>query len=204
VVTAVDAGPPPTITVDILGDAPIRYLTTLTPAVNDVVWLVQNDSDAVAVGVLASAAAAALLPQEDFETANDTSTSTTYVGGTTHGIAFVGPPSGIVRVTFEGWIGSNSVVIGMATPASRMSDHVRTGATIGSGSDELPAADDRSIPYFNPITAAGFKYTFGSYTHLVTGLTAGSDYNVVTVFKDVTTAASAAVNDRRIVVDPVT
>jgi hypothetical protein len=85
-----------------------------------------------------------------------------------------------------------------------MSDHVRTGATIGSGSDVLTPSDDRSIPYLNPSTAAGFKYSFGSYgPHLVTGLTPGSDYNVVSVFKDVTTAASAAVNDRRIVVDPV-
>ncbi|HEY9414316.1 MAG TPA: hypothetical protein VIQ30_06130 [Pseudonocardia sp.] len=138
---------------------------------------------------------------EDFEGANDTSTSTTYIPGTIHGVAFVAPPSGQVRVSFSGWIGSNAVAGGVVQ-AAFMSDYVRLGTTIGSGADVMTPTDDRAIFYSLTNTTAGFKYEHSSMRHLVTGLAAGSSYNVTTVFRSAV-AASAAVNKRWILVEPV-
>jgi hypothetical protein len=140
---------------------------------------------------------------ENFTTANDTSTSGTYTPGTVHGVAFVAPPSGVVLIAFGGQLGSNSVVAPNTTPASRMSDYVRTGATVGSGTDVMTPLDDRSLAFFNYSTAAGFKYSqVGDLVHRLAGLTPGASYNVTTVFKDVTGGSSAAVNDRRVTVVP--
>jgi hypothetical protein len=151
---------------------------------------------------LLNTAMSSLRPQEHFQTANDT-TSAGYVGGTQNGIAFTAPPSGQVKVGFGGHLGSNSVVLSTSTPASRMSDHVRNGLTIGSGSDVMAADDERSLPFFNFNAGAGFKYGWVWMEHLVTGLTPGNNYNVVTVFKEITGGATAAVDNRRLVVTPV-
>ncbi|MEO3929956.1 hypothetical protein ABGB07_39815 [Micromonosporaceae bacterium B7E4] len=141
-------------------------------------------------------------PGEAYQGANDTSALGTYVAGTTHGLAFVAPASGRVEITFSGWVGSSAVIVSTTTPRTLMSDHVRTGGTIGSGADVMAANDDRAIPYFVASSTAGFKYIFGQLTHLVTGLTPGNSYNVVTVFRDNGGGASAAVNKRRLVVTP--
>ena len=178
---------------------PCRFLEAYEPTVGDVVELLLVGGDPIILGRLARQTWA---PVEHFQSANDTTTSTSYVGGTTHGVSFVAPPSGIVVVSFGGHIGSNSVVVSFAVPASRLSDRLLEGDVVGSGSTFWGADDDRSIPFFTPTATAGFKYGFGSLTHLFGGLTPGEPYNATTVFKDVTTAANAAVNDRWIVVDP--
>jgi hypothetical protein len=55
IVSAVDAGPPPSVTLDMDGaeTGPIRYLDSLAPVVGDTVWLLANDSDKTVVGKLA-------------------------------------------------------------------------------------------------------------------------------------------------------
>lgn len=133
----------------------------------------------------------------DAETANDTSTSTSYVAGTTHGQSFTAPTSGAVWITFGGLIGSNSGTLGLR---AHMSDHVRTGATIGSGTDVLVSADERSGKYYNHSTTAAFRYVPCSIKHKLTGLTPGSTYNVVTVFRAI--SDTAAVDDRFVGVEP--
>ncbi|MEO3930923.1 hypothetical protein ABGB07_44840 [Micromonosporaceae bacterium B7E4] len=141
-------------------------------------------------------------PGEAYQGANDTSAAGTYTSGTTHGLSFTAPASGRVEVTFSGWVGSSAVIASTTTPRTYMSDHVRSGGVIGSGTDVLAADDDRAIPYFVANTTAGFKYIFGQLTHLVTGLTPGNSYNVVTVFRENGGGASAAINKRRLVVKP--
>lgn len=134
----------------------------------------------------------------DFETANDTSTSLTYVAGTTHGVAFVAPTSGAVWISFGGLVGSNTGTLGVR---AAMSDYVRTGSAVGSGTDVLTAADDRAIKYYNASTTAAFRYEYGSVSHKLDGLTPGSSYNVTTVFRAVT-GDTAAVDDRWVRVEP--
>lgn len=134
----------------------------------------------------------------DFETANDTSTSTSYVTGTVHGVAFVAPTSGSVWISFGGLVGSNTATLGVR---AAMSDYVRTGDTVGSGTDVLTSADDRAIKYYNASTTAGFRYVYGSVSHKLEGLTPGSTYNVTTVFRAVT-GDTAAVDDRWVQVQP--
>ena len=145
---------------------------------------------------------------EQYNGVNDTSSSATYIqqgaAGPTalHGVVFVGPPSGVVRVYFRGHLGNNAVAAGsVGQTASNMSDYVRTGTTIGAGGDFLVPSDDRSTIYAQNGTNAGTKYASDGVSHLVTGLTPGASYNVVTVFKAV--LGTAAVAKRWISVDPI-
>ena len=140
----------------------------------------------------------AFQPVEAFTVSNDTTVSTSYFAGTNNGVAFTAPTSGKVYVTFEGWVGSNGTG---NTPLTYMSDEIRTGGTVGSGSivSGWAASDDRAI--INPANdITGFSYGWGMLRHLVTGLTPGSQYNVRTVFRAV--SSTAAVNKRRILVEP--
>lgn len=145
--------------------------------------------------------APALDPIEVVQAANDTTASGTYVPGTLHGTSFVAPPSGKVQVVVSGWLGSNAVLVSTGVnPRSYMSTYVRAGSTVGSGADVLTPSDDRAAAYFNASSTAGFKYSWVNLSHLVTGLTPGNTYNVVSVYRDNGGGASAAVNKRRMIV----
>ncbi|WP_416902766.1 hypothetical protein [Micromonospora echinospora] len=141
-------------------------------------------------------------PAEDFEVANDTSTSQTYVPGTLHGVTFVAPPTGRVAIHFSGWVGSTA--ISGAGIYTYMSDYVRAGATLGSGTDVVTPSDDRALFFsLNNTAASGYKYVHDSANHQVTGLTPGASYNVVTVFRcTVASGATSAVNKRWLRVEP--
>lgn len=140
-------------------------------------------------------------PWSAYQAANDTSSSITYVAGTDHGVAFVAPPSGKVYVSFGGGLGTNAVVVSVG---SWMSFEVRNGNTVGSGTVFLAADDSRSTGPYRPFnTSVGTKYAPASQRLLVTGLTAGADYNVRTMFRSDNAGAQAAVHHRQLVVEPV-
>jgi len=140
-------------------------------------------------------------PVDAYQAANDTTTSTSYFAGTTHGTAFTAPPSGKVYITVGGALGTNSVVVNVG---AWMSFEVRAGGTVGSGSLVLGAADSRSTGPFRPNSAAaGYKYAPASLRLLVSGLTPGNTYNVRTLFRSDDGGASAAVHHRQLLVEPV-
>jgi hypothetical protein len=143
-----------------------------------------------------------LRPVDNFQAANDTTTSITYVPGTTNGTSFTAPPSGIVIVTASGGLGTSHASLG---EGSWLSYHVRNGGTVGSGTDVVVGHDDRSAKMTAQSTAAGFKYVPAMVRRRVTGLASGGTYNVVSVFRNSNAAGggTAAVIDRHIMVEPV-
>lgn len=138
---------------------------------------------------------------EAFETANDTyNVNTSYTPGTTHGSAFVAPPSGAVMVSFGGWLGLQTGTLGRR---AFMSCEVRAGAVVGAGAIQTATNDDAAILTESQTTAVGFHYQHGWMQRRITGLTPGSTYNVRTMFRFNTAGDSVAVNDRRMYIDPI-
>lgn len=128
----------------------------------------------------------------DFEVANDTSASTSYVDGTVHGTAFAAPTSGSVWIRFGGLLGSNDTTLGLR---AEMSIYVRTGATVDAGSDVLAAgASGAVLRHYDMNTNASFSYDQVSGEYLLTGLTAGSSYNVITQYRAVTSGTAGTAN----------
>lgn len=123
------------------------------------------------------------------ETANDTSSSTSYIDGTLHGVAFVAPTSGSVWIGFGGLVGSNANTIGLR---ALISDYVRTGSIIGSGTDVLTPSDSRAVRFYKQSTASSFLYGQASVWHKLTGLSSGADYNAITQFRAVSDTAGIA------------
>ncbi|MGH3369308.1 MAG: hypothetical protein ACRDPR_04850 [Nocardioidaceae bacterium] len=111
-----------------------------------------------------------------FATANDTTDvaefdSTSYTLGTpTVGVAFTAPTSGNVLLTWGGRLNLNS------STAQRilLSAEVRTGSTVGSGSVIAASNDDWAIE----IGQSTNDRLQASRVRPVTGLTAGTTYNV--------------------------
>jgi hypothetical protein len=134
----------------------------------------------------------------DYETANDTTASTSFTNGTLHGVAFTAPTSGSVWITFGGAIGNNAATA--LTILSYMSFYVRTGSSIGAGTDVLVPDNERAIRMSKLSATAGHIYDEASFSYKLTGLTAGSSYNVITQFKAVSGTASC--DDRWIRVSP--
>ncbi|GGK32199.1 hypothetical protein GCM10010124_26250 [Pilimelia terevasa] len=120
---------------------------------------------------------------------NDTSASTSYITGTSHGVAFTAPTSGAVLIRFGGLLGSNHNV---STLCSYLTLQVRAGATVGSGALVLTAADGNACRYYKPNTAAGYHYSHVEVPYLLTGLTPGNDHNVQTLFRAVVGSAGVA------------
>lgn len=140
-------------------------------------------------------------PVTAYQSANDTSSSTSYVAGTDHAATFVAPASGKVYVSISGSLGTNTIA---AVAGAYYSFEVRAGSTIGSGSVVSTADDARSTGLFRPNNpASGFKYSPASGRFLVAGLTPGSTYHARTMFRTDTGGASAAVLNRVLVVEPV-
>jgi hypothetical protein len=134
----------------------------------------------------------------DYETANDTTTSTSYVDGTVHGVAFTAPTSGRVVITWGGAIANNTTAV--TATAVYLSIYVRTGSTVDAGSDVFVADDEYAVKAGKQTTSAIYPYTSGSMSYRLTGLTAGSSYNVITQFR--ATTSTAAVDNRWVLVQP--
>jgi hypothetical protein len=118
-------------------------------------------------------------------------TSTTFTAGSPNcGIAFKGPQSGQVYITvhcnFESNTAGSIVYVGF---------EVRTTATVGGGSVFYAANTDDTVA--NGATTR----MLASSRFLVTGLTAGADYNVRTMHQ--ITANNGDIFNRRVMVEPV-
>lgn len=114
---------------------------------------------------------------KDNQATSGTTTSTTYTatltGGTACGVAFVAPASGMVEI-------HNSMLIAQSTGSqiAYCTIRVRTGASIGSGSDVVPASTDLNAISGVTVLLAGIGRTI-----TVSGLTPGSSYNVQQLFR---------------------
>jgi hypothetical protein len=64
----------------------------------------------------------------------------------------------------------------------------------------LAADDERAGRFYKQTTDAAFLYVPVAVEYLLTGLTAGSSYNVITQFRAVSN--TAAVDNRWIIVEP--
>lgn len=138
-----------------------------------------------------------------YESSNDTTSSATYVPGTSCGLAYVAPSSGSVKITLSCWIGTNATAVSGANRGTFISTATKTGAVVGSGSSFLTPDDSRAMLLGNQTTAAGFKYVAMSYVFLVTGLTPGSSYNTQYHMRSINAADSAAYHHRRMIAEPV-
>lgn len=113
---------------------------------------------------------------QDSQATSGTTTSTTYTatltGGTACGLAFVAPASGKVLI-------ANSMLLVQSTGSqiAYCTIRVRTGSSIGSGSDVVAAADNNSI------TAVAVFVTGIGRVIPVSGLTPGASYNVQQLFR---------------------
>lgn len=132
---------------------------------------------------------------EDVENASGTTTSTSYTatlsggGAAACGIAFVAPASGTVLIHNNCTISNNTAAV-----ATHCTVRVRTGNSIGSGSDVLAASDTNAVqhPGTSPFRAGATK--------LLTGLTPGADYNVQQVFR-VASASTGTFADKNLIVE---
>lgn len=137
----------------------------------------------------------------DGESADETAfTNTSFDSGSTVcGTTFVAPESGNVLVLWSARFQCNSNNVRAAVSVS-----VATGSTLGSGTVVSAASDDSSIETSQSSTAgttAPETRIQASMFRRVTGLTAGSTYNVV-VQKKVLSAGNGTVFQRDVVVIP--
>jgi len=137
----------------------------------------------------------------DSETADETAfTNTSFDSGSTVcGTTFVAPESGNVLVLWSARFQCNSNSTRAAVSVS-----VATGSTLGSGTVVSAASDDSSIETSQSSTAGTTNAETriqASMFRRVTGLTAGSTYNVV-VQKKVLSAGNGTVFQRDVVVIP--
>lgn len=98
-------------------------------------------------------------------------TSTSYTAAVTGGtladcaVSFVAPTSGRVLLLYAATLDNSAANLTYGTP------EVRTGSSIGSGTVVLAASDDNAIKVNGTNEAR-----YGTH-YLLTGLTAGADYN---------------------------
>lgn len=138
-------------------------------------------------------------PVTDDEATDETAfTSTSYIVGAaaTCGTSFVAPTSGIVLVLWHVRFQCNT-----ASTRAAVSVQVATGSTLGSGT-VVSAATDEDCLETTQGAAGGADTRMGAGTHrVVTGLTPGSTYNVVTMHK--TFSGNSTVFARRVTVLPI-
>lgn len=125
-------------------------------------------------------------------------TSTTYTGGGTPcGMSFTVPTSGRVLILWHARMESNT-----ANTRVLASVAVRTGSTVGSGTDVSAASDSDAIESSESGTG-GSQQRIGASSHrTLTGLTAGSTYNVRVEFK-MSAAGNGDIFDRDVTVIPI-
>lgn len=122
--------------------------------------------------------------------------TTTYtLGGATCGTSFTAPTSGSVKITWGARMNLNS-----ATAVRLLvSAQVASGSSVGSGT-VVDAANDGSALEIGVDANSRLE---ASKVRVVTGLTAGSVYNVALYHRNVTSVASAAtITDREVYVEP--
>lgn len=111
------------------------------------------------------------------------------------GAAFIAPTTGRVRIEWAA-----SLDNGTASAATLVSPHVRTGGTVGSGSDVAGYTADDARCIFNRGTDAR---RFGAAL-LVTGLTPGDTYNVRLEHKVTAGPTTGTIVNRHVIVSPAT
>jgi hypothetical protein len=134
-------------------------------------------------------------------TFSSTSFASATVDGTVIGTTFIAPTSGSVLVL---WSARMSADTGGGGHRVLCSVKVSTGSTIDSGSVVSPASDDSALE--TPETASGgtvgqSRLAAGMW-RVVTGLTAGSTYNVV-IQQKVATALTGNMYQRDVAVLPI-
>jgi hypothetical protein len=140
-------------------------------------WVAAEDIPAADLQAMCDAIAELrlLAASGDTQNTSGTTTSTTYTatltGGTACGIAFTAPASGKVEIF------NNCALVNSGASHALCTIRVRTGATIGSGADVVAAADANAIYHVGTN-----ELRFGN-SYLLTGLTAGSSYNVQQLFR---------------------
>jgi hypothetical protein len=127
----------------------------------------------------------------DIENASDTSTSVTYTTAdmAVCGATFVAPQSGKVQVHVASRIDNSGA------SSCFVSFEVREGTSIGSGIVFLAASDQRALEHFQA------NQIMGGATFLVTGLTAGNDYNVQIMHR--VSAGTGTLENRSISIKPI-
>lgn len=128
--------------------------------------------------------------QNTIGTTTSNSYTATLSGGTACGVAFVAPASGVVLIF-------NVLQIQAASGNSFCTVRVRTGSSVGSGSDVLAAGDDDSVI----VNSAGSLFR-GTAVLRVTGLTPGSSYNAQQLFKN-DASATCTTTRKKLIVQPV-
>jgi hypothetical protein len=141
-------------------------------------WSIDGDGKITAGGVLfdaakpgyTSSAMRTLAFAGDGTQVTTTSTAGIAMGASGAQGTFVAPPSGIVEVEVMGQLGSST-----DGQAAGCSFEVKTGATIGSGTVIDAASINKAA------LCANNQVVRSSQTHLVSGLTPGSTYNIRTI-----------------------
>lgn len=115
-----------------------------------------------------------LTPVTGSDDTDVSTTSATFVAGSpAFGVAFTAPPSGMVILTLSAYFGQTT-----NQKEAIVSEAVRTGSTIGSGSLVGSGANgNRALVCGMAVNASAPARLEASRTRLVTGLTAGSSYN---------------------------
>lgn len=187
-------------TVDILLSAvtipSVPVLDGLVVAVGAVVQVLSSRGSLLVIG---GSAAGGQSKAETYLAASVTTGSTTYTPFATtniHGIAFVAPASGSVKITMEGWLGVSHTSV---ATRSWLSGQIREGDVINSGTIVSAADDSRAAMSQNSTTAA-FDYKYVNSSYVVHGLTPGAAYNVTGLVR--VTAGTVGTQDRRILVEP--
>ena len=131
----------------------------------------------------------------DSEVSFLTTTSTSYTaaagGGTSAdcAVTFVAPTTGRVLLLYAATLDNSGANSTYATP------EVRTGSSIGGGAVTLAASDD------NAVRAEGTSAIRYGVHHMLSGLTAGADYNARLLHR--VTAGTGTLDERTITVVPV-
>lgn len=112
--------------------------------------------------------------QDTLGSTTATSFTATLTGGTACGVSFIAPTSGIVLIANNTFVENTG-----AAARAYCTIRVRTGSSIGSGSDVLAATDENSIATAG---GAGDDGAFGRVFRL-TGLTAGQSFNIQQLFR---------------------
>jgi hypothetical protein len=168
-------------------------------AVDDVVQILSYRGSLFVLGPRATTAPATPTGVTAFNTNNPTSTSTTYTSLTStdvHGVAFVAPPSGAVEAVIQGWVACSSATVGRRV---FLSQQLRAGNSVNSGT-VIETADDTRAALSQTSIVTNFDYKYVNFHHVMSGLTPGSDYNLVSMVRVNTSGDTIAVNDRWMII----
>lgn len=117
---------------------------------------------------------------QDTDTTDQTNLSdTSYAAGsTTCGVAFTAPTSGRVLILWHAEMRADTADVRLL-----ISVQVREGSVVGSGTITSAANDEDAAQTSQDVASASRAYLGASSHRVVTGLTAGSSYNVRTMHK---------------------